>query len=282
MPRRSPRRRGCCRKRSSRSSCPAPASSSATRSATAPRWPNISTHRSATTTSITTASPAAIRLAVGPLGYNGSKAAMELIAKADVVLALGTRLNPFSTLPGYGIDYWPKSAKIIQVDINPDRIGLTKPVAVGICGDASRWPGRSWRNCRRTPGTPGARSARRSSTRRSPPGCRRSRAWTTRTTIRAPTGTRKRAGGTPTGCRRDRPGEQSRRDCRRMRSSPPTSATTARSATPIRRSRRVANIWRRACSVRAATASRRSSAPRSDALTCRWSVSPAMARSESR
>jgi sulfoacetaldehyde acetyltransferase len=47
-------------------------------------------------------------LAVGPLGYNGSKAAMEIISKADVVLALGTRLNPFSTLPGYGIDYWPK------------------------------------------------------------------------------------------------------------------------------------------------------------------------------
>ena len=82
--------------------------------------------------------PGSHRLAVGPLGYNGSKAAMELIAKADVVLALGTRLNPFSTLPGYGIDYWPAKAKIIQVDINADRIGLTKPVTVGICGDAKQ------------------------------------------------------------------------------------------------------------------------------------------------
>ena len=80
--------------------------------------------------------PGSHPLAVGPLGYNGSKAAMELIAKADVVLALGTRLNPFSTLPGYGIDYWPKDAKIIQVDINSDRIGLTKKVSVAICGDA--------------------------------------------------------------------------------------------------------------------------------------------------
>jgi len=80
--------------------------------------------------------PGSHPLAVGPLGYNGSKAAMELIAKADVVLALGTRLNPFSTLPGYGIDYWPKDASIIQVDINYDRIGLTKKVSVGICGDA--------------------------------------------------------------------------------------------------------------------------------------------------
>ena len=82
--------------------------------------------------------PGSHPLAVGPLGYNGSKAAMELIAKADVVLALGTRLNPFSTLPGYGIDYWPKDAKIIQVDINADRIGLTKKVTVGIQGDAAK------------------------------------------------------------------------------------------------------------------------------------------------
>ncbi len=80
--------------------------------------------------------PGSHPLFAGPLGYNGSKAAMELISKADVVLALGTRLNPFSTLPGYGIDYWPKSAAVIQVDLNPDRIGLTKPVAVGIVGDA--------------------------------------------------------------------------------------------------------------------------------------------------
>ncbi|MDE2773758.1 MAG: sulfoacetaldehyde acetyltransferase [Gemmatimonadota bacterium] len=80
--------------------------------------------------------PGSHPLSVGPLGYNGSKAAMELVAKADVVLALGTRLNPFSTLPCYGIDYWPEEAKVIQVDINSDRIGLTKKVTVGIQGDA--------------------------------------------------------------------------------------------------------------------------------------------------
>ena len=82
--------------------------------------------------------PGSHPLFAGPLGYNGSKAGMELISKADVVLALGTRLNPFSTLPGYGIDYWPTDAKIIQVDINPDRIGLTKKVTVGIVGDAAK------------------------------------------------------------------------------------------------------------------------------------------------
>ena len=90
---------------------------------------------------------------------------MELIAKADVVLALGTRLNPFSTLPGYGIDYWPKTAKIIQVDINPDRIGLTKPVdGRHLRRRQAGGRGRSWRSCRRPPATPAGRSARRSST----------------------------------------------------------------------------------------------------------------------
>ena len=82
--------------------------------------------------------PGSHPLFAGPLGYNGSKAGMELIKDADVVLCLGTRLNPFSTLPGYGMDYWPTNAKIIQVDINPDRIGLTKKVTVGIIGDAAK------------------------------------------------------------------------------------------------------------------------------------------------
>jgi sulfoacetaldehyde acetyltransferase len=80
--------------------------------------------------------PGSHPLSCGPLGYNGSKAAMEMIAKADVVLALGTRLNPFSSLPAYQTEYWPKTAKIIQIDINADRIGLTKRVNVGIQGDA--------------------------------------------------------------------------------------------------------------------------------------------------
>jgi len=82
--------------------------------------------------------PGSHPLYCGPLGYNGSKAGMELISKADVILALGTRLNPFSSLPAYQTDYWPKEARIIQVDINADRIGLTKRVAVGIQGDARK------------------------------------------------------------------------------------------------------------------------------------------------
>ena len=80
--------------------------------------------------------PARHPLWVGPLGYQGSKAAMKLIAKADVVLALGTRLGPFGTLPQHGIDYWPKSAKVIQIDADARMLGLVKQISVGICGDA--------------------------------------------------------------------------------------------------------------------------------------------------
>ena len=80
--------------------------------------------------------PASHPLWCGPLGYQGSKAGMKLIAQADVVLALGTRLGPFGTLPQHGMDYWPKDAQIIQVDADHRMLGLVKKISVGICGDA--------------------------------------------------------------------------------------------------------------------------------------------------
>ncbi len=80
--------------------------------------------------------PASHPLWCGSLGYQGSKAGMKLISKADVVLALGTRLGPFGTLPQHGMDYWPKDAKIIQIDADHKMLGLVKKISVGICGDA--------------------------------------------------------------------------------------------------------------------------------------------------
>jgi sulfoacetaldehyde acetyltransferase len=80
--------------------------------------------------------PASHPLWCGPLGYQGSQAAMKLISRADVVIALGTRLGPFGTLPQYGIEYWPKNAKIVQIDADPHMLGLVRPISVGICGDA--------------------------------------------------------------------------------------------------------------------------------------------------
>lgn len=80
--------------------------------------------------------PASHPLWAGPLGYQGSKAAMKLIAQADVVIALGSRMGPFGTLPQHGMDYWPKNAKIIQVEADHTNLGLVKKITVGICGDA--------------------------------------------------------------------------------------------------------------------------------------------------
>ncbi len=101
--------------------------------------------------------PASHPLSAGPLGYQGSKAGMKLIARADVVLALGTRLGPFGTLPQHGLDYWPKGAKIIQVDADPKMLGLVKKISVGICGDAKAAAGELVKRLRNRP-LAGARS----------------------------------------------------------------------------------------------------------------------------
>jgi len=76
--------------------------------------------------------PASHDLWCGPLGYQGSKAAMKLISKADVVIALGTRLGPFGTLPQHNMEYWPENAKIIQIDADNKMLGLVKKISVGI------------------------------------------------------------------------------------------------------------------------------------------------------
>jgi sulfoacetaldehyde acetyltransferase len=80
--------------------------------------------------------PANHRLACGPLGYHGSKAAMKVLARADLVLALGSRLGPFGVLPQYGFEYWPSNAKLIQVDADARVLGLVKKTSVTVNGDA--------------------------------------------------------------------------------------------------------------------------------------------------
>jgi len=80
--------------------------------------------------------PSSHPLWCGPLGYQGHQTAMKTIHEADVVIAIGSRLSPFGSLPQYGFDYWPKNAKIVQIEADPRRIGLVKHVEVGINGDA--------------------------------------------------------------------------------------------------------------------------------------------------
>lgn len=83
--------------------------------------------------------PAKHQLACGPIGYCGSKAAMRTIKKADVVIALGSRLGPFGTLPQYDMVYWPENAKLIQVDVNARVLGLSRRCDVASCADVKEF-----------------------------------------------------------------------------------------------------------------------------------------------
>ena len=71
---------------------------------------------------------------VGPPGGRGSGEAHETMDKADVILALGTKINQASSSWDYSVIN--EDTKIIQVDIDPVEIGRNYPVSVGIVGDA--------------------------------------------------------------------------------------------------------------------------------------------------
>ena len=78
--------------------------------------------------------PNSHRLYVGPPGGRGAGEALEAMNRADVILALGTRINQGSTSWDYSVIN--PDTRIIQVDIDPQEIGRNYPVAVGIVGDA--------------------------------------------------------------------------------------------------------------------------------------------------
>ena len=78
--------------------------------------------------------PNSHRLYVGPPGGRGSGEAAEAINQADVILALGTRINQSTTNWNYNV--LNPHTRIVQVDIDAQEIGRNHPVAVGIVGDA--------------------------------------------------------------------------------------------------------------------------------------------------
>ena len=73
-------------------------------------------------------------LFVGTPGNRGAPEALEAINRADVILALGSRLNQHSTHWNYSIIN-PKT-RIVQVDIDVQEVGRNYPLEVGIVGDA--------------------------------------------------------------------------------------------------------------------------------------------------
>ncbi len=73
-------------------------------------------------------------LYAGGMGPRGNPVASRLMREADFILALGTRLG-FNT-SFYKYDNLSKTAKIVQVDIDPVALGRYFPVALGIAADA--------------------------------------------------------------------------------------------------------------------------------------------------
>jgi thiamine pyrophosphate-dependent acetolactate synthase large subunit-like protein len=78
--------------------------------------------------------PNSHRLFVGPAGGRGAAETAQAIHRADVILALGTRLNQATTHWNWSV--LERATRIIQVDIDAQEIGRNFPVAVGIVGDA--------------------------------------------------------------------------------------------------------------------------------------------------
>lgn len=74
-------------------------------------------------------------LNAGQMGPRGNQVASDLVKRADVILALGTRVGFNSTF--YSYDNINREASIIQVEIDPTAIGRFFPVAVGIWADAA-------------------------------------------------------------------------------------------------------------------------------------------------
>ena len=71
---------------------------------------------------------------LGHIGRLGAPEAAEAVRKADVLLALGTRLSHSTTF--YDNRFIQPETRIIQVDIDANEIGRNYPVSGGIQGDA--------------------------------------------------------------------------------------------------------------------------------------------------
>lgn len=73
-------------------------------------------------------------LYAGQVGPRGNLVASDLARRADVILALGTRLGFNTTF--YSYDNLNRDAAIVQVEADPSAIGRFFPVALGIAGFA--------------------------------------------------------------------------------------------------------------------------------------------------
>jgi acetolactate synthase-1/2/3 large subunit len=77
--------------------------------------------------------PEARPLALGQVGLYFSEVGKAYYDEADLILSVGSRLEEFST---GGWNYFPKRGRLIQLDIDPEAIGLNFRPDVALVGDA--------------------------------------------------------------------------------------------------------------------------------------------------
>ena len=72
--------------------------------------------------------------ALGQVGIYFTEAGEKYYHDSDLIISVGSRLEAFSTL---WWSAWPKGAKLIQLDIDPEAISLNWQPEVGLAGDAA-------------------------------------------------------------------------------------------------------------------------------------------------
>lgn len=78
-------------------------------------------------------------LSLGSIGRRGSKAAMNMIAEADLVCVIGSRMHRYSKTAYYGKNFWPKNARILHVNSDTLNVGRHIEVDLGIACDAPKF-----------------------------------------------------------------------------------------------------------------------------------------------
>lgn len=79
--------------------------------------------------------PTSLPLALGPVGRNGWRSANQIVPRADLVVAVGARLDFSSTLHRHGVI--SREAKLLHHAPTPDAIGVVFPVALGLTGSTT-------------------------------------------------------------------------------------------------------------------------------------------------
>ena len=76
---------------------------------------------------------------LGAIGRLGSIQAMEAVGTANLIVSFGTSLSRYTFSPYYGFKYSDITKNVVQISNNPDDLGRTFPICIGISCDPVRF-----------------------------------------------------------------------------------------------------------------------------------------------